>query len=305
MKNNSSFSFDVKRELSQIKIESNDHMLSECYGMLLFSSRFTSREIVFKTDNVYIAKRYEFLLTSLFSPIIEKQRDKHKSKLYKFSLVVPDECRRIYESLGHTLKDLKLRINRANIEDESLYSSFLRGVFLSCGSVTNPEKSYHLELTVSHKTLAENLIHLINEVEVFDFNPKLASRKGGYIVYLKGNSDICDFLAYIGACNSVMSIIETSAYKEMINSINRRQNSELANIRKKADASAKQTLAIKKIIKVKGIDYLNDDLKALALLRLDNPEMSLKELGENLTPPISRSGVNHRLEKIFKIADSI
>ena len=279
MKNNSSFSFDVKRELSQIKIESNDHMLSECYGMLLFSSRFTSREIVFKTDNVYIAKRYEFLLTSLFSPIIEKQRDKHKSKLYKFSLVVPDECRRIYESLGHTSKDLKLRIN--------------------------PEKSYHLELTVSHKTLAENLIHLINEVEVFDFNPKLASRKGGYIVYLKGNSDICDFLAYIGAGNSVMSIIETSAYKEMINSLNRRQNSELANIRKKADASAKQTLAIKKIIKVKGIDYLNDDLKALALLRLDNPEMSLKELGENLTPPISRSGVNHRLEKIFKIADSI
>lgn len=305
MKNNSSFSFEVKRELAKIKIDSNAHMLSECYGMLLFSSKFSSREIVFKTDNSYIAKRFEFLVTSLYQPIIEKYRDKNKSKLYKFSLIVPDECKKIYESLGHTSKDLKLRINRANIEDESLYSSFLRGVFLSCGSVTNPEKSYHLELTVSHKTLAENLIHLINEVDVFDFNPKLASRKGGYIVYLKGNNYICDFLAYIGAGNSVMSIIETTAYKEMINSLNRRQNSELANIKKKADASAKQILAIKKIEKIKGLDYLNDDLKALALLRLEYPEMSLKELGENLNPKLSRSGVNHRVEKILKIADSL
>lgn len=305
MKNNSSFSYEVKRELADIKIESNSNLLSECYGMLLFSSKFNAREFIFKTDNSHIAKRYEFLMTSLYHPIIEKRYEKNKSKLYKFSLIVPDECRQIFESLGHSQKDLKLRINRANIEDESLYSSFLRGVFLSCGSVTNPEKSYHLELSVSHKTLAENLIHLINEVEVFSFNPKLASRKGGYIVYLKGNSDICDFLAYIGAGNSVMSIIETSAYKEMINRINRKQNSELANIKKKADASAKQILAIKKIIKIKGIDYLNDDLKAVALLRLENPDMSLKELGENLTPKISRSGVNHRLEKIFKISDSL
>jgi DNA-binding protein WhiA len=295
----------VKRELSDIKIESDSLMLSECYGMLLFANKFNSREIVFKTDNEYIAKRFEFLLMSLYRPIIEKSRDKSKSKLNKFSLIVPDECKTIYESLGHSPKDLKLRINRANIGDENSYSAFLRGVFLSCGSVTDPEKSYHLELSVSHKTLAENLIHLINEVEVFNFNPKLASRKGGYIVYLKGNSDICDFLAYIGAGNSVMSIIETSAYKEMINKINRKQNSELANIKKKADASAKQILAIKKIIDVKGIDYLNGDLKSVALLRLENPEMSLKELGENLTPQISRSGVNHRLEKIFKIANSL
>lgn len=305
MKNKESFSFKVKKELAELKIESKEQMLSECYGVLLFASKFNSREIVFKTDNSYIAKRFELLVMTLFSPVLEKRTDKNKSKLYKFSFVVPDECKNVFEALGHNPKDLKLRINRANLESDSLYSSFLRGVFLSCGSVTNPEKSYHLELSVSHKTLAENLIHLINEVEVFDFNPKLAQRKGGYIIYLKGNADICDYLAYIGAGNSVMSIIEASAIKEIKNRINRKQNSELANIKKKADASAKQSLAIKKIIDKKGIDYLSDDLKKLALLRLENPDMSLKELGESLTPKISRSGVNHRLEKIFKIADSL
>jgi DNA-binding protein WhiA len=307
MKKNLSFSAEVKKELFICDFKSKSEMLSECYGMLLFASKFNSREIIYKTENSYSAKRFEKLITELFQPIIEKQYDNKKSSqsLYKFSLIVPDECKRIFEAFGHNVKDIKLRINRANLEDESCYPAFLRGVFLSCGSVTDPRKSYHLELSVSYRTLAENVIHLINEIEVFNLKPKLAARKGGYIVYLKGNSDICDFLAYIGAGNSVMNIIETTAYKEMINKINRKQNSELANIRKKADASAKQILAIKKIIKVKGIDYLSDDLKALALLRLDNPDMSLKELGENLNPKISRSGVNHRLEKIFRIADSI
>lgn len=304
-----SFSADVKRELASLQGETREQMLCECYGMLLFSTRFNSREIIFKTENFYCAERFEYLISALFNPIIEKQRDKNskriKQRLYKLSLIIPDECKKIFEDFGHTSKDVKLRINRANLEDESLYSWFLKGVFLSCGSVTDPKKSYHLELSVSHKTLAENIMHFIKEIDVFDVKPRIAERKGGYIVYLKGNCDICDFLAYIGAGNAVMTIIEATAYKEMMNRLNRKQNSELANIKKKADASAKQILAIKKIIDEKGIDYLNDDLKALAILRIDNPDMSLKELGENLDPKISRSGVNHRIERIFKIANSL
>ncbi len=303
-----SFSSDVKRELADIKIESRSSLFSECYGMLLFCARFTVREIVFKTENRYSAERFEFLLSSAVSPGVFGENEltpkNSKQRLYKIS-VNPEYCKKIYETFGHTPKDIKLRINRANLGDESLYPAFLRGVFLCCGSVTNPKSGYHLELSVSHKTLAENLIHLINEIEVFSVKPRLALRKGAYIVYLKGNNDICDFLAYIGAGNSVMAVIEASAYKEIMNKLNRKQNSELANIKKKADASAKQILAIKKIIKLKGIDYLDSDLKALALLRLNNPDMSLKELGESLQPPISRSGVNHRLERIFKIANSL
>lgn len=304
-----SFSSDVKRELSNIDLGSREQKYAECYGMLLFSSRFSTREIIFKTENHYAATRLESLLCDLFSPIIEFQKDlnpeKSKQKLCKLTLPLKEECKSIFENFGHTAKDIRLRINRANLSDESLFVPFLRGVFLSCGSVTDPQKGYHLELSVRHKTLADNLILLINEIDVFSVSPKLISRKGGYVVYLKGNDSICDFLGYIGAGNSVMKMIEASAYKEVINRINRQHNSELANIRKISDASARQIRAIKKIINKSGVKSLPPELKELALLRLENPEMSLKELGDSLSNPISRSGVNHRIERLLKIADSI
>lgn len=304
-----SFSSDVKKELCKSTFENREQLVAEFYGMVLFAKCFSSREIVLKTENPYTASRFELLLSELFNPIIEKQSflklKNSNTKLYKVSVVSSDDCERIFEELGHYAKDIKLKINRANIESEQLYPYFLRGVFLSCGSVTDPQKAYHLELSVQFKTLAENLILFLNEIDVLNVNSKIACRKGTYIVYIKGNDPICDFLGYIGASTSVMVIIETSAYKEIRNKINRQRNSEIANLQKLASAAAVQNTAIKKIIDIKGIDFLSDELKELALLRLENPDMSLKELGENLTVPISRSGVNHRLHRIINIAESI
>ena len=300
-----SFSADVKRELCGVSTSEKSELYAELYGMLLFCNRFSSREIVYKTENKYSALRFEDLLTELFTPIIEKKSDlapKVKDTgLYKVSIMIPDECRRIFEYYGHTTKEIKLRINRANLGAESLYAPFLRGVFLSCGSVTDPQKGNHLELMVRHKTLAENLMHFIGEVEVFSVNPKVISRKGSYLVYIKGSDNICDFLGFIGAGNSVMRIIETSAYKDMINDLTRRQNSELSNIRKLADAAAKQIRAINIIKDRDGLDSLPEELRSLCELRLENPEMSLKELAAELK--ISRSGVNHRIDRLYKIAD--
>lgn len=302
-----SFSQDVKRELSKIDLHTKEQKYAQLYGMLLFSSRFTSREIVFKTENRYAASVMEKLLSELFNPIIEKQSDLKTSdsvsRLYKVLLPVPDDCKTVYESFGHSQFDINLKINRAVLESEDLYPHFLRGVFLSCGSVTNPKKSYHLELMIRHKTLADNLMHFIGEIEVFTSTPKVIPRKGTYIVYLKGSNGICDFLGYIGAGNSVMTVIETSALKDLKNDLNRRQNSELSNIRKLADASAKQVRAIQKIKNTVGLEALPDDLYELAMLRLEYPEMSLKELSQRLN--ISRSGVNHRVERLLKFADKI
>jgi DNA-binding protein WhiA len=304
-----SFSSDVKRELSSVYPDSKEKKLAECYGYLLFAGKFSSREIVFKTENHYSASCLEQLLSELFAPVIERESklrsSTKKQGLYKTKLIIPEECRSIFEYYGHSNKDISLRINRANIDDEGLYPDFLRGVFLSCGSVTDPQKGYHLELNVQHKALAENLVHLINEIEVLSVKPRIIARKGIYVVYFKGNTGICDFLGYIGAGNSVMTVIETLAYKEMINKLNRKHNSELANIQKLAAASAKQIHSINKIIECGEFDSLSDELKALATLRLENPEMSLKELGETLEPKISRSGVNHRLERLQKIADKL
>ncbi len=304
-----SFSSDVKKELCSITNKDYAELYGECYGMLLFARRFTLREILFKTENFYAASRFENFIMELFHPIIEKKSSlkikNSNTMLYKVSIVSSDECKNIYENFGHTKRDVKLMINRANIDSENSYSSFLRGVFLSCGSVTDPNKGYHLEFSVQHRTLAENLILLINEIDVINLRPKLAERKGGYVVYLKDNISICDFLGYIGAGNSVMFMLEATAMKDIRNKINRQRNSEIANIHKLASASAKQLNAIKKIIENNGLENIPAELKQLALLRLENPEMSLKELGENLDPPISRSGVNHRLDRIFKIAQSI
>lgn len=300
-----SFSSDVKLELSKAELN-KQQKYAELYGMLLFASRFTFREIVFKSESRGAASVFESLLTELFNPIIEKQSDLKPvgtSGLYKIQLPVPDECRAVFEYFGHTQYDVNLKINRAVLESEDLYIPFLRGVFLSCGSVTDPGKGYHLELMVRYKTLADNLMHFIGEIDVFSVNSKVVPRKGSYLVYIKGSDKICDFLGYIGAGNSVMRIIEVSAYKDLKNDLNRRQNSELSNIRKLADASAKQVRAINKIKNSTGLESLPDDLYELANLRLEYPEMSLKELSQRLG--ISRSGVNHRIDRIYKFADSI
>ncbi|MCR5652342.1 MAG: DNA-binding protein WhiA, partial [Ruminococcus sp.] len=243
-----SFSSDAKLELSKLMLTDNAQKYAELYGMLLFASRFSSREIVFKTENRYTADVFERLLSELFNPIIEKQSDlkPNAAGLYKILLPLPDECRAVYEYFGHTQFDINLKINRANLYSEELYIPFLRGVFMSCGSVTDPQKGYHLELMVRHKTLADNLMHFIGEVEAFSVNPKVTPRKGSYLVYIKGSNNICGFLGYLGAGNAVMRMIETSAYKYLKNDLNRRQNSEIANIRKLADASAKQIRAIKR-----------------------------------------------------------
>ena len=302
-----SFSSDVKLELSKIELKNKHQKYAELYGMLLFSSRFTSREIVFKTENRYSASVFEDLLLELFNPIVERQSDlkpmSSSSGLYKIIMPVPEECKAVYEFFGHTQFDINLKINRANFESEDLYAHFLRGVFLSCGSVTDPQKGYHLELMVRYKTLADNLLHFIGEVDVFSVNPKVTPRKGSYLVYIKGSNNICDLLGYLGAGNSVMRVIETSAYKDLKNDLNRRQNSELSNIRKLAEASAKQVRAIKKIEDKVGLDALPNELRELSKLRLEYPEMSLKELSQRMN--ISRSGVNHRIERIYKFADKL
>ena len=304
-----SFSSDVKRELCNIPFGEKDQQYAECYGMLLFAKRFSPREIILKTENIYVARRFEHLMMNLFSPIIEKvstlKFKNNETMLHKITVISSDDCERIFEDFGHTLKDINLRINRANLENEFLYPYFLRGAFLSCGSVNDPQKGYHLELAVRYKALSENLQLLLNEIEVLNSSAKITTRNSGYVIYFKGNDRICDFLGYIGAGNSVLQIIETSVYKDLRNKINRQRNSEIANLQKVASASAVQMNAIKKIMDSKGIDVLPQDLKELAILRYDNPEMSLKELGENLSVPISRSGVNHRLQRILKIAEEI
>ena len=303
-----SFSSEVKKELCAVSCFDREMLRSELYGMLLFGKAFREDKIVFTTESAFAAKRVTFLLENLFMPIIEKQTALRtragKSHLYKISVVDSDECRRIFSDFGHSVSQVTLRVNRANVPGEEFSSAFVRGVFLSCGSVSDPMKSYHAEFCVPYKNLSVDLCKIITEVTECEFSPKTVARNGNYIVYFKGSEQICDLLTYIGAPIQAMEIMGTKAVKQVRNNVNRRINSEVANISKVVSASVKQIEAIKYIQRTVGLEALPDDLKEIAYLRLENPEMSLRALGDNLSPPISRSGANHRMQRLLEYAET-
>ena len=195
-----------------------------------------------------------------------------------------------------------LRVDPRFVENACCIKAFIRGAFLGGGSVSNPEKSYHLEFSTRSYECAERLIEIVDN---FDIHLKLTTRKNEVIVYEKGSEEIADLLALMGANAASMEMYNTMIEKDMRNSINRQVNCENANITKTANAAARQIVAIKAIMKTKGLDYLDDSLKEIALLRMEYPEASLKELGAMLSKPIGKSGANHRLNKIMDIAESM
>ena len=191
------------------------------------------------------------------------------------------------------------------MEEENSFPFFIRGAFLVCGNVTDPEKDYHLEFAVPHMKLAGDLSRVLSETGIITTEPNVVRRKGSYVVYIKGSDNIADLLTYMGAPMSSLELVQRKIYKSVRNKVNRQINSETANSNKTAAAAAKQIIAIEKIKNTKGLEYLSDDLRELALLRLENPEYNLRELGEALSSPISRSGVNHRLMRIIEISQEL
>lgn len=299
-----SFSSDIKKELCSVEVYDRESLKAELYGMLLFGKSFSESKIVFKTENTFACKRITFLLQNLYMPIIEKQTAlrtrSNENHLYKIVVVDSEECRKIFEDFGHSKSQVTLRVNRANVSSDELSSAFIRGVFLSCGSVADPMKGYHAEFCVPHKNLSLDLCKILSEITECELLPKTIVRNGSYVVYFKGSEQICDLLTYIGAPISAMNIMGTKAVKQVRNNVNRRINSEVANIGKIASASARQLEAIENIKMTSGLEILPEDLREIAYLRLENPEMSLRDLGQNLIPPISRSGANHRMQRLME-----
>ena len=209
---------------------------------------------------------------------------------------------KVFDKFGHSFNEATLRINRANISDECCAGAFLRGAFLSCGTVTSPESGYHLEFVVPYKKLCTDLIKFLDELNL---NPKYIVRKGNHIVYFKDSESIEDILAIIGAQDASLYVMGIKIEKDVKNKVNRKLNFEISNISKTVDAAQIQISAIELIESRQGLSSLPDNLQKIARLRLEYPESSLSELEKLLDEPISRSGINHRLNKIVKIAQDI
>ena len=180
--------------------------------------------------------------------------------------------------------------------------AYIKAAFLCSGSVSDPEKGYHLEFVNSSYEHARQLCSLL---EQFGVSPKQIERKGHFVVYFKEGEQIVDVLNIISAHSSLLQVENSRVLKEMRNNVNRKVNCETANINKIVSASLRQTEAIKYIQKNMGLDNLPVNLKQMALIRMEYPDMSLKELGSKLDPPIGKSGVNHRLGKLCEIAEQL
>ena len=178
--------------------------------------------------------------------------------------------------------------------------AYLRGTFLGAGTISHPEKSYHMEIVCSSSILANDLKRLINS---FGFRSKVTARKNNYVVYLKESEQISDFLALLGANNQVMEFENVRIVKELRNKTNRIVNCESANLDKTIDSASRQIETIRLIEAKGGLAYLPEKLREIALLRLENPESSLAELGQMLDPPLKKSGVNHRFRKLEEVAE--
>jgi len=304
-----SFSKETKSELCTAPVFTTEYKIAEVYGMVLFARTFSPNEISFSTESHAAAGAFSQMLSSLTETIIDMnvRLTRRGGEKNIYTLCVPDtnDCRKIYRFFGHSANQPNLRINRANIDDDECVRYFLRGAFLVCGSVTSPEKEYHLEFVVPHKKLSDDLQKIISEITELNISPKIVRRKGNYIVYIKGSENVTNTITYMGGQMSAIEIIQNNIYKSVRNAVNRKTNSETANLKKTALASAKQTQAINLIKAKLGLEQLPDDLREIALIRLEFPEYNLREIGAALKEPLTRSGVNHRIQRILEIAEEL
>lgn len=293
-----SFSQDVKNELLKTEYENSCCEKSLLYGMLIFGKSFSQYGISMQTENKDISEFYKSLLKK-YCNVDCAVKVSPKARSYSVLIENKSDCDKILGAFGHSMGG-SLKINHANFDCPTCINAFLAGTFLSCGTISDPKKDYHLEFTVPYMNLAKSLVTFLEETEL---SPKQSNRKGYNIVYFKGSESIEDCLYLMGASSAMFEMMNVEIIKNIRNKANRTANCETANIDKTVKASLVQIDAIEKIESTKGLDYLNNDLREMAVLRKDNPEASLAELSR--LSGMSRSGVNHRLKKIVEIAQQI
>ena len=283
-----SFSSEVKTELAKHLGKSRHCQIAELAALIAFEGRIPAAE----SENRLLMQTYQLLLAELFH--IEEIHTEEEARSV-FSTV------KMYNDVTgepepeDTVKGLL-------IQQSCCKRAYIRGAFLAGGSISDPNKSYHFEIVCRSIPQAEQLRDVINS---FDMDAKIVARKKYQVVYLKEGSQIVDILNIMEAHVALMNLENVRILKEMRNSVNRKVNCETANISKTVNAAVKQLADIEYIRETAGLSYLPENLKEMALLRLEYPDAPLAELGTYLNPPVGKSGVNHRLRRISEMADSL
>ena len=310
-----SFSGNVKEELSHhlgsarhCRIAETAAIISICGGVMIDSRGRYSLKI--HTENLSVARKCFTLLTKTFNIrtdiAIRTNRMKGSVSYY---IVVKEhdaalrilQATKLIDQYGEVEEELSV-VRNIVIQETCCKRAFIRGAFLASGSMSDPEKSYHFEIVCATKEKAEQIQKIM---KCFELDGKIVLRKKSFVVYLKEGSQIADVLNVMEAHVALMEFENVRILKDMRNTVNRKVNCETANINKTVSAAVKQIDDIRYIQETKGLDKLPEGLKDMALTRLTYPEASLKELGSLLTPPVGKSGVNHRLRKLSEMAEEL
>ena len=298
-----SFSYETKNELCKLPVQKLCCARAEAYGILLYCNTFNSTEVRIITENPQFAARLPKLFQRAFGIRFDRQPEPDQVGKRVFQILDQKKLDHIINTLGYDPRqNLVLHINFAMLEDECCRAAFLRGAFFGGGSVTDPVKRYHLEMTSSHLQASRELEVLLREC---GYPPKNIARNGSFITYFKQSDQIEDFLTLIGAPVAAMHIMSTKLEKDLRNSVNRRLNCDSANLDKAVQAAQEQLEAIRTLEAADVLKDLPDKLKQTAVLRLENPELTLTELAEVFDPPVTKSCLNHRLRKLTSMAKTI
>lgn len=289
-----SFSSDLKEELSKINnLVKKDEVKYELVGYLISrNASILKNSIRYATESEYNINRFSKLLKNLDI--------NHDIEFDGKSFIITFKTKNVIEEIEIKNSEI-LSKEIYNIKDNEK-KALIRGCFLGAGSINNPEKTYHLEINLSNKS---NLDYLFNILKDMNITCKILEINKKYSIYLKDGEEIAKIIALFGASKSVLKFEDIRIQREMRGKINRIVNCQTANLNKTINASVEQIEAIKKLQSSNKFNMLDDNLKEIALLRIENPDMSLIELGKKLKNPIGKSGVNYRLKKIIQLASEI
>lgn len=305
-----SFAADVKKELTTLEVH-REHAKAELAALIRMngSLNLINQQFILnvQTENAAIARRIYSLLKDHYA-VQSELLVRKKMKLKKNNVYIV----RLKQGTKNVLADLDImdgmmfntHVSNEIMGNAQKMRSYLRGAFMASGSVNNPETSrYHLEIFSIYEEHNEDICRMLN---YYDLNARTLERRNGYISYLKGAERIADFLTLIGATNSMLKFEDVRIVRDMRNSVNRLVNCETANLNKTIDAASKQIDNIQFIEGTIGLSALPEKLREIAELRLEYPEISLKELGEIIpSGAISKSGINHRIRKINEFAEKL
>ena len=300
-----SFSGQIKEELAQVISSPRHCQLAELAALVQFCGHIEEDgSLLVQSENPLVIRKCFTLLKKTFK-IEAVAKSQMQTQNYRLFVTGEDafrvlEALKICDTAGHLM--MRHLTDPVLIKNSCCKRAYLRGCYMAVGSMSDPYKSYHLELVCGLQAQAEQLLKILHD---FSLDAKMIVRKRYHVVYMKEGENIADFLNITEAHKALMEFENTRIYKGMRNMVNRKVNCEAANITKTVNAATRQVEDIRLIREKMGLEGLPEPLRQMAYVRLENPQASLGELGKLLDPPVGKSGVNHRLRKLGELAKEL